>query len=191
MDAIILAGGQNRRFQSHKALARIGGRTIIERMLEVIQQCFQKVYITTNTPDLFFNLGVPLIGDVVDQRGPMTGIYSSFVGTASRELFFVACDMPFIKKEVVELIRKTFRGQDAVLPIYRGVPQPLLAAYSHNVLPVLESLMKGNKRALWDLLKVIAAEYIPEKEISAADHEGRSFININTLEEYRDHVVRI
>jgi molybdopterin-guanine dinucleotide biosynthesis protein A len=190
MDAIILAGGENRRFQSHKALARIEGRTIIEKTLHILRQSFDKIYINTNTPDLFFNLGIPLIGDIVDQRGPMAGMYSSFVHTGCRELFFVACDMPFIKAEVVELIRKRFHGQDAVLAIHQGVPQPLLAAYSENIVPALENRLRQDRRALWDLLTDISVQYVSEQEIAAVDPEGRSFVNINTREEYGNLIVR-
>ena len=191
MDAIILAGGENRRFQSHKALARIEGRTIIERTLETFRQCFHHIYINTNTPDLFFGLGVPLIGDIIDQRGPMAGMYSCFIRTGSRELFFAACDMPFIRVEVIELIKKRFRGQDAVLPMRKGMPEPLLGVYSARVVPVLVDRMRQNRRALWDLLQDIGVEYIPEQEMTAVDPEGRSFININTLEEYKDLIVHI
>lgn len=82
MDAIILAGGENRRFQSHKALAEIKGRRIVERTLELLVKHFKAVHISTITPE-FFYLGVPLIGDIVEQRGPMNGIYSSCMCTGA------------------------------------------------------------------------------------------------------------
>jgi molybdopterin-guanine dinucleotide biosynthesis protein A len=191
MDAIILAGGENRRFQSHKALAEIKGRKIIEETSELLKKHFTAVYISTNTPELFFYLGLPLIGDIVEQRGPMIGIYSSLISTGAPELFFVACDMPFIKTEVVELIKKKFHGQDAVLPKNKGLPQALLGIYSQRVVPALEQRIAQNRMAMWDLLQEIAVQFIPEQEISAVDPEERSFVNINTLEEYRNLIVHI
>ena len=191
MDAIILAGGENRRFQSHKALAEIKGRKIIEKTSELLIQHFSAVHISTNTPELFFYLGLPLIGDIVEQRGPMTGIYSSFICTGAPELFFVACDMPFIKAEVVELIKEKFRGQDAVVPVNKGQPQALLGIYSRRVMPALEQRLKQNRKAMWDLLQEISAELIAEREISEVDPEGRSLVNINTPEELRDLIIHI
>lgn len=82
MDAIILAGGENRRFPSHKALAEIRGRRIIEKTLELFFKHFKSVHISTNTPE-FFYLGLLLIGDIVEQRGPMNGIYSSCLCTGA------------------------------------------------------------------------------------------------------------
>jgi len=191
MEAIILAGGENRRFQSHKALAEIKGRRIIEASTELLTKHFTAVYISTNTPELFFYLGLPLIGDIVEQRGPITGIYSSFISTGAPELFFMACDMPFIEAEVIELIKKKFHGQDAVLPMHKGLPQPLLGIYSRRLIPQLAERIQQNKRALWDLLQGITVQFVSEQEVLRADPEGRSFVNINTLEEYRNIIVHI
>jgi molybdopterin-guanine dinucleotide biosynthesis protein A len=119
----------------------------------------------------------------------MTGIFSSFVCTGATELFFVACDMPFIGTEVIELIKKKFHGQDAVIPVHQGLPHALLGIYSRQIVPVLERRMRQNRKAMWDLSQEISAELIPEREISEADPEGRSFVNINTLEEFRDIII--
>ena len=191
MEAIILAGGENRRFQSHKALAEIKGRRIIEASTELLTKHFTAVYISTNTPKLFFYLGLPLIGDIVEQRGPITGIYSSFISTGAPELFFMACDMPFIKAEVIELIKEKFHGQDAVLPMLKGLPQPLLGIYSRRLIPQLAERIEQNTKAMWDLLQGITVQFIPEQEILQADPEGISFVNINTPEEYRNLIAHI
>jgi len=191
MDAIILAGGENRRFQSHKALAEIKGRRIIEASTELLIKHFTAVYISTNTPELFFYLGLPLIGDVVEQRGPISGIYSSFISTGAPELFFMACDMPFIKPEVIEVIKKKFHEQDAVLPMHKGLPQPLLGIYSRRLVPELVERIQQKKMAMWDLLRGITVQFVPEEEMLRADPEGKSFVNINTLEEYRNLSVYI
>jgi molybdopterin-guanine dinucleotide biosynthesis protein A len=191
MKAIILAGGENRRFQSHKALAEIKGRRIIEVSAELLTKHFTAVYISTNTPEFFFYLGLPLVGDIVEQRGPISGIYSSFISTGAPELFFMACDMPFIKPEVIELIKLKFHGQDAVLPVHKGLPQPLLGIYSRRIVPQLAKRIQQNMKAMWDLLQGITAQFIPEQEMLRVDPEGRSFVNINTLEEYRNLIVHI
>jgi len=191
MDALILAGGENRRFQSHKGLAEIKGRRLIDSTAELLKKYFTTVYISTNTPEIFFYLGLPMIGDVVEQRGPMVGIYSSLVCTKATELFVVACDMPFIKAEVVELITGRYHGQEVLLPMFQRRPQPLLGIYSHHVAAVMKERIGHNRKALWDLLQEVTVEYINEQDIEAADPEGRSFVNINTLEEYKDLIIHI
>jgi len=103
----------------------------------------------------------------------------------------MACDMPFIKSEVIELIKQKFHGQDAVLPMHKGLPQPLLGIYSRRIVPQLAERIQQNKKAMWDLLQGITVQLIPEQEMLRVDPEGRSFVNINTLEEYRNLIVHI
>ncbi|MBI5632217.1 MAG: molybdenum cofactor guanylyltransferase [Nitrospirae bacterium] len=191
MDALILAGGENNRFLSHKALAEVRGKRIIETTIELFKKYFNKITISTNTPELFFYLGLPMIGDLMLQKGPMTGIYSSLVSTGAPELFVAACDMPFIQAGVLELIMRHYEGQDAVVPVFEGRPQPLFGIYSASVRDAMKLHIMQNRKALRDLLQDIHPALIPEEEVRAADPEGRTFININTLEEYRNLVIHI
>jgi molybdopterin-guanine dinucleotide biosynthesis protein A len=191
MDALILAGGENSRFSSHKALAEIQGKRIIETTVELFKIYFKNVYISTNTPELFFYLGLPMIGDLMQQKGPMIGIYSSLVSTGAAKLFVAACDMPFIQAGVLELIMRNFQGQQAVLPIYEQRPQPLLGIYSAGLQEAMRKHIMQRRKAMWDLLKEIRPAFIPEEEVRAADPDGRTFININTLEEYKNLVIHI
>jgi len=53
----MLAGGENRRFLSHKSLAEIKLRRIIERTLELLVKHFKAVHISTNTSEFFLSRG--------------------------------------------------------------------------------------------------------------------------------------
>jgi molybdopterin-guanine dinucleotide biosynthesis protein A len=150
-----------------------------------MSQFFEKVYLSTNSPEIFYYLGLPMIGDVVKEKGPMTGIYSAFVCTGARELFVVACDMPFIKGKVIEVIIGRYHGQDAVIPLHQGRPEPLFAVYSGRAQNLMGKMLQQGRRSLRDLLEELDAYYIDEHEILRQDPEGTSFVNINTLEEYR------
>jgi molybdopterin-guanine dinucleotide biosynthesis protein A len=44
MDAFILTGGENRRFQSHKGPAVIKGKRVIEATLELLKKPFNKAF---------------------------------------------------------------------------------------------------------------------------------------------------
>ncbi len=191
MDALILAGGENSRFLSHKALAEVQGKRIIETAIELFKKYFKSIYISTNTPEIFFYLGLPMIGDLMPQKGPMTGMYSSLVSTGADELFVAACDIPFIQTGVVELIISKYTGQTAVIPVYEGRPQPLIGIYSANTQEAMRRCLMQNRLSVRDLLQDIRADLIAEEEVRTADPEGRTFVNINTLEDYRNLVIHI
>ena len=119
MDALILAGGENRRFFFHKGLAEIHGKRIIEITSSLLRKYFNKVWLSTNSPDKYFYLGLPMIGDIINFRGPLTGIFSALLSTGAPEVFVAACDMPFISDDMINLIKDSYKGQDAVIPVFQ------------------------------------------------------------------------
>ncbi|MEW6107573.1 MAG: molybdenum cofactor guanylyltransferase [Nitrospirota bacterium] len=185
MYAIILAGGENRRIQCDKGLLRVNGRRIVETNVELLKKYFSKVFISTNSPELYFYLGCDMIGDILNFRGPMTGIFSAFVCTRAREIFVVACDMPFINAGLVSIITGNYRGQDAVIPFFHGRPQPLPGIYSGRIVNLMEERIRYKRRGMLDLFDDINVHYISEQDIVRVDPEGRSFVNINTMDDLR------
>jgi len=186
MDALILAGGENRRFLFHKGLAEIHGQRLIEITSSLLRKYFNKVWLSTNSPDKYFYLGLPMIGDIINFRGPLTGIFSALISTGAPELFVAACDMPFITDDMINLIKDSYKGQDAVIPVFNGIPQPLLGIYSNKIKDLMEERIGFKGRAMRDLLcDDIDVYYIPEKEVLTVDPEGRSFVNINTREDLK------
>jgi len=186
MLAAILAGGENTRFPGPKAFIEIGGRKIIEKALSVLKGIFGEVVISTNEPERYFYLGVPLIGDVYNVRGPMTGIFSVFAATRTPEVFTVACDMPFINPELIKALTEKIRPRfdappfDAVIPVWKGRPEPLFALYSASCAPKMETRILEGRTGLQDFLSEINVLYMDEGQVGAIDSAGRSFININT-----------
>lgn len=189
MTGVILAGGENRRFPSLKGFIKIGDSTIIEKNLSLMKGMFDTVFISTNMPEKYFYLGVSLIGDVLPSRGPMSGIYSSLINSKGDCVFAVACDMPFVKKEVISFIcdrHADLRSHsiDAVIPICNNEPQPLFGVYCKTALSYLEEGIVNKKTSLKRFLDKIRTKFIDEPEIRKIDPDGASFVNINTPEDY-------
>ena len=191
MIAAILAGGENTRIPVPKGLLVIEGKTIVERSLDVLTRVFDRVVISTNAPEYYFRFGVPLIGDVRRERGPMTGVFSVFAATEADALFVVACDMPFPSEGLIRSLVNTFEQQrpsgepiDAVIPLFEGKPEPLFGIYGARVRDRMEALISEGKSGLNDLLPVITVAYVDEAAVRAVDPLCRSFVNLNTREDY-------
>lgn len=187
---VILAGGENRRFPTLKAFINLDGSTIIEKNLALLKSLFNDNLISTNMPEEYFHLGERMIGDVLPSKGPMSGIYSCLVNAAGGSVFVTACDMPFLKKELVSYIcnrhedLSAFKNFDATVPVFNGKPQPLLAIYRKSLLRLLEERILSEKTSLRFLLDDIKTNLIDEAEIRKIDPDGKSFVNINTVEDY-------
>jgi molybdopterin-guanine dinucleotide biosynthesis protein A len=188
--AVILAGGENRRFPSLKGFIEINGVPLIRRTLDLLSGMFREVFISTNAPESYFHLGYPLIGDVLPSRGPMSGIYTTLLNARSEAVLVVACDMPFPGAAVINLLAQRYAAArqsgsvQAVVPVYDNKPQPLLGIYTKAMLPRLEENIMNGKTALGRFLQEEGVHFVDEISVRAADPEGRSFININTVEDY-------
>lgn len=184
MLSVILSGGENRRFPHTKGFIEIEGKRIIERNLEVFASIGLKSVISTNEPEKYFYLGVPLIGDVVRRAGPISGIYSAFTATGADEIFASACDMPFLKADVIKRIIAD-KGGDATVPMINGRPEPLLAVYSRRVLGKIEGMLSENDTSLQRLISECGdTRFVEESKLREIDPKAESFININTPEDY-------
>ncbi len=202
MKALILAGGENKRIPIIKGFLEIKGKKIIESNIEILKVIFDKVVISTNEPGLYFYLGLPMIGDIFKYKGPMTGILSALIALEDEDLFVTACDMPFIKPELVRYIldkwRKNKEGvscishstkrnneYDAVIPVFNGESQPLLGIYSKSIIKTMEDTIRNANRSLRDFLRKVKVLYLTEEEVRRIDPLGESFFNINTMEDYK------
>ncbi len=153
MDALILAGGENRRIPVLKGFLEIGNRKIIEHNLGLLKKVFGRVIISANAPELYFYLGSPMVGDVLDSRGPMTGILSALISTDAPAMFVTACDMPYINAILIQYIAGKWDDRfDAAIPLHEQQPQPLFGIYAKRVAEKMEQSIKTGRRSLRDFL---------------------------------------
>lgn len=178
--AAILAGGENMRMPVLKAFIEVNGQKIIEKNLGVMKKLFEEVFIVTNQPEAYSYLGVPLLGDIYDIRGPMTGIFTALLNSPEQWVFVSACDMPFINIDLINHMSDQRRGSDAVVPMLQRKAEPLFSFYSKRLLTSMEKAVLGDNKSLKDFLDMKRVQYIPMNQIKKFDPEAASFINLNT-----------
>jgi molybdopterin-guanine dinucleotide biosynthesis protein A len=106
---LVLAGGLARRMGGgDKALIRIGGATILERVLDRLRpQCGQIVLNANGDPARFAATGLPVIADDVPGfAGPLAGILAGLDWTAAHlpQIEWIASvpgDCPFVPRDLV------------------------------------------------------------------------------------------
>jgi molybdopterin-guanine dinucleotide biosynthesis protein A len=184
MTSALLAGGQNTRFPSTKGFIETEGVSIITRTLSLLRAVSDRTVISTNTPELYFRFGVPMIGDIIKDSGPMGGIVSVFTATGADEVFVAACDMPFILADIIKYIIENRHGE-ATVPVVEGKPEPLLAVYNRKAADTMLRELEQGQRSLRRMLKGLKVTYLDMVDVKTLDPEGRSFININTPEDYK------
>jgi len=185
MDALILAGGENKRIPFLKGFLETGEGRIVEVTIQRLRKVFNRIILSTNTPEYYYYLGLPMVGDIIQVRGPMTGIFSALSLPDVSSVFVTACDMPDINGILIKYIAgRWMREYDAVVPVFNNEPQPLFGVYSKRVARRMEEALHHEKRSLRGFLRDCNVLYIQETEIRKIDPEGRSFVNINTMQDF-------
>ncbi|WP_046865895.1 molybdenum cofactor guanylyltransferase MobA [Microvirga massiliensis] len=106
---VLLAGGLARRMGGgDKPLRRIGGRTILERVLErFAPQCDGLILNANGDPARFADLDLPVVADTVEGfAGPLAGILAALEWAREHRpdcewVASVAADTPFLPRDLV------------------------------------------------------------------------------------------
>jgi molybdopterin-guanine dinucleotide biosynthesis protein A len=186
MTGIILAGGENKRMGVDKAFLTVAGIPMIELVLRALGSVVNQIIIVTNSPERYRAYDVRVVTDRLDQRGPLTGMYSGIFSSGSEYNVVVACDMPFLNTGLLSYLMELAPGYDAVVPVVGGQAEPLHAVYSKKLLSVIEERVRKDERRIQGIFSHANVRYVTEKEISRFDPEQRSFINLNTPQQYKE-----
>jgi len=139
--AIVLAGGRSTRMGQNKALLPLKGRPLIGHIIGVLREIFQEILIVSNQVEIYKDMRVKVIPDLVPGKGPLSGIHSGLFHSSTWYNFLVACDMPFLDQEFILYLLERSRGFEALIPSFRDRLQPLHAVYTKGCLPVVESFL--------------------------------------------------
>jgi len=177
---ILLAGGKSSRMKKEKAFLEINGRTLAERSLEVLQTVFSEVIISSNKPEGFAHFDVPIIQDEVLDRGPLEGLYQGLKAAAYDEVFFVACDMPFLKIDLIRSLAKWIPDYDVVVPKLKSGLHPLHAYYHRRCLPLIKKNLEAGRLKIIDFYPACSVKYVEEQELEGFSDLINIFYNVNT-----------
>ena len=186
---VVLAGGLARRMGGgDKARLRIGGRTIIERVLARLKpQCAALILNANGDPARFADTGLAVIPDSVpDFAGPLAGILAG-LDWAAREapdvadIVSVPGDCPFLPEDLVARLSAARTREAAPLACARS------GEWRHPVVGLWPVALRG------DLRQALVAEGMRKIEAWTARHGVAvadwpavpvdPFFNINTPED--------
>ena len=138
--AVLLAGGLARRMGGgDKPMRRIGGRTILARVIARLKpQCGELILNANGDLARFAEFGLPVIADDVENfPGPLAGILAALDWTAARrpDVRFVlsaAADCPFLPRDLVARLSRARAEQDAQLAVAAsgGQSHPVIGLWS-------------------------------------------------------------
>ena len=179
----IVAGGSARRLGGvAKPLIRVGGRSILERLLE-LRTLADEVLLVSSDPRLEAP-GTERVEDVLSDRGAPGGVHAALLRAAQPWVLAVAGDMPFLDgRAVAPLLGARAEGLDAVGYELEGGLEPLAALYRTALGPSWgERLAKEGLsfRALWERCSV---RRLDAATLGEAGLQPRVLRSLNTEED--------
>ncbi len=182
---VILAGGRNTRFSGKdKAFLRLGSERIMDRLVGLFKDIFEDVVLVTNDPLKYLDWDVFVVTDLVPVRSSLAGIHAGLFHVMSPYAFFSACDTPFLKKQMVELIVSAIDIKvDVVIPQTAKGLEPLCAAYSQRCLQPITRMLEKGQLKIQSFFNKSRVRTIHENSLRKIDPDLDSFFNINTPED--------
>ena len=183
---IILAGGKSSRLGRDKAWEDVGGQRIIDRVIGALQSSCDEVLIIGDRPERQNELSLPKCiqyrSDELKGRGSIGGLYTGLKASDTLWSLVVACDMPFISRELIRFMLSIISKNrcDAIVPVINGRYQPTHALYNSTCIPFIEKNISSGNFRMDSYFDEIYLEEISEDVINSIQGAELSFFNVNT-----------
>lgn len=179
-DIVILAGGRSRRMGRDKAGIKLAGKTLLEHALDNACTWGGKRILVAGPARSWVR--AQYIPDPPGyQPSSLLGFYAGLLASSAPWVFISGCDMPFVRREVVELLWAAKNRGGAVAHWQRL--QPLPGLYPREAAGVIEKMFAEKRYHLANLLDRLEPAVVEQEQVAAWDPWGRSFFNINSREE--------
>ncbi len=141
---VILSGGMSQRMGINKALLKVDDKTLIEILYERISSSFDRIVISTNTPDEYNFINLKKIKDKYPNLGPLSGIHSTLLELDVDKIFVFSCDTPFITTNLINHLLGIKTDELIVVPKAEGIVHHSIGIYSKKLLPIAEQVLSAN-----------------------------------------------
>lgn len=183
----LIAGGKSRRMGTDKRFLQLGGISLLDRSLRILEALFEETLIVLAEPIPGWSAGRHrLVYDAISDCGSLGGLYTGLLEAGSPRIFAVACDMPFLKVDLIRYLVQLDPAADIVGAKLQTGFQPMHGVYSKRCTPVLEEMARSGDLKIQRLFEHphFKIRIVGEPDLRKFDRDLRSFENINTPDEY-------
>lgn len=189
--AIILAGGKSRRMGFDKQFLMINEERLITEIVKQLKRIFINILVVTNKPEAYHETDLTTVSDIYLGLGPLAGIHAGLMESQSEYAFVIACDMPQLNLELIEIQMAFLEENEANALVTRtpeGYLMPFHGFYSKKLIKPLAQTLEAKNLKL--------QMFLEEQHINTFDYESikpfidpdHLFTNLNTVEELENYL---
>ena len=189
--AVVLAGGQSKRFGEDKNQAKLGNITLLEHVLAKVTKKFEKILIISNQNlNLKMLNSITIIPDCIQGNlGPLVGVLTAmkWIKKNNKQYQWIATfpsDTPFFDTSIIEKYKSRINLNESLLYFVRSNQKRhnIFGLWSVKLMDTLENdLINNNFRKVEEWADKIGVETINVK-IDKFD----PFFNINTKTDLKE-----
>lgn len=189
-EAFILAGGSSARMEREKALIQLNGENFVDRTARILNEAgAERISVLAGSNEKILKKHFPdlnVVNDFSPGLGASGGIFTALTYSRSENVFVIACDLPFVTPELIDLLKTRFKEStvDAVVPMQADkFKQPLCAFYRKStcLVPFQAQLLRSEMTpSARDLLDKVKTEYVDYETLASLSGSANFFLNINT-----------
>jgi molybdopterin-guanine dinucleotide biosynthesis protein A len=170
----------------NKAFLRLGNSLLLNRILATLKNNFSEILLITRECENYRQWELKIVSDIYETRSPLSGIHAGLLNMEADYAFCIACDTPFLKKELIEILLNEIRpSADVIVPFSGEEFQPLCAVYSKQCIGRIEEQIGQNDLRVDNLFDKVSLKKIPYEKLKKVDPQLISFFNVNTPADLR------
>ncbi len=139
---IILSGGRSSRMGENKSLMKLGGKTVIEYVYDLMKPLFGNIILSTNDPEEYSFLNIRMCEDIYPRLGPLSGIHSGLVNSSTQKNFILSCDMPLITAQMIKYLIDFKTNKPITIARADGYIQQLCGLYDKSCTESAEEILR-------------------------------------------------
>jgi molybdopterin-guanine dinucleotide biosynthesis protein A len=184
----ILVGGNSRRLGQPKACLHVGGRPLLQRVLDVTSSLDTPTWLVRAAEpaealaELLHETGVPQLVDKYPDAGPLGGLATALAQTSCQRVLLLACDLPFLSSGFLRWLLDRSPHSTAVVPEDTDASHlhPLCAVYDRGCQTALDQCLDSGRFRVHDFLARLDNKHIVPASKWQAFDTGGLLANINT-----------
>ena len=181
--ALVLAGGRSSRFGRDKLIEPIGGRPMLDHVIDRAREVASDVVVVAAagaTQDV--PLGVEIVHDERPFEGPLAGLGIGLraVDPGVERVIVVGGDMPTVVPAVLDRLLAALDRREAAVLADDVRERPLPMAVRRSVAsPAVDRLLEDGERRLRALLSVLDVEVVPQQTWLGDDPTAESLRDVD------------